>query len=138
MSMLYKSLQKLRNEESKGGPRPTVPSGYRTGAQRKRLVRVGLIALFFIVVLAAVGKLMESRLELYVQTLRGGQMGTQVADTADHKQPAKQEEAFRAQVVHHNPQEHNGSQKSEDRKAPESKELQAAGLDAGTNTKADQ
>ena len=135
MSMLYKSLQKLRNEESKGGPRPTVPSGYRTRAQRKRLVRAGLIALFFIVVLAGVGKLMESRLELYVQTLREPQ---KVADTADQEQPARKAEAFRAQVVHHNPQEHNESQKSEDRKAPGSEDQQAGDLRAGTNSKADQ
>ncbi len=138
MSMLYKSLQKLRNEENKGGPKPAVPSDYRTGAQRKRLVRAGLIALFFIVVLAGVGKLMESRLELYVQTLREPQKEEQVADTADQEQPAKKAEPFRAQVVHHNPQEHNESQKSEDRKAPGADDQQAADLRAGTSLKADQ
>jgi tetratricopeptide (TPR) repeat protein len=138
MSMLYKSLQKLHNEERKDGHRPVVSYGYRAGSLRKRLVRAGLIVFIFIAVLAGVGKLMESRLELYVQTLREPQEGEQVADAAGQGQTAKEGEAFRAQVVHHNPQDQNESQKSEELEASGSEEMQIVTLNKGRSPKEDQ
>ncbi len=136
--MLYKSLQKLHNEERKDSQRPAVPYGYRAGSLRKRLVRAGLIVFIFIAVLAGVGKLMESRLELYVQTLQGSQKGELVADAAGQGQTAKEQEEFRAKVVRHNPQDQNESQKSEDLEAPGSEEMQIVKLNEGRSPREDQ
>lgn len=69
MSMLYKSLQKLRREEEAEGPRPSFPSGYGPQWERKRFLRAGAIAVGIVGVSVLLAWLIRAQLVSYLELL---------------------------------------------------------------------
>lgn len=65
MSLLYKSLQKLRKEEQNHGPRYSHPSWYSHKSENKRLLRVSLIALGSVIILVGLVFVLQSRFSSY-------------------------------------------------------------------------
>ena len=69
MSMLYKSLQKLRREDESEGPRPSFPSGYGPQWERKRFLRAGAIAVGIVGVSVLLAWLIRAQLVSYLEVL---------------------------------------------------------------------
>lgn len=69
MSMLYKSLQKLRKEEQSQGGRYSHPAWYSHKSDNRRLLRVGVVALVMVGLLMGLAFFLESKFQDYQQII---------------------------------------------------------------------
>ena len=91
MSLLYRSLQKLRRQEHKEIPVPSFVSKFSASASRKRYLRTGLISLTLIGILTVPFYLVQSRLDIYQDTLYFSEHSTTAPDETFHSQAQKKE-----------------------------------------------
>lgn len=73
MSMLYKSLQKLRRQDQAKVPVPSFAAEYVGGSARKRFLRAGLISLIMVGLLTVFGFYIKARLEHYLETTKSSE-----------------------------------------------------------------
>ncbi len=92
MSLLYRSLQKLRRQDNQMIPVPSFISEYRTGAARKRYFRIGLISLGLIGMLTIPVLFIQSRLDDYQKSLYISDYSQFAVDETPNFPPEKQEE----------------------------------------------
>ncbi|EFI35246.1 Tetratricopeptide TPR_2 repeat protein [Desulfonatronospira thiodismutans ASO3-1] len=92
MSMLYRSIQKLRRQDEHDIPVPSFVFKYSAGSSRKRYMRAGLISLVMLAVVTIPVLIFQSRLDVYLQSPESSEQYSVAGYEMTNPQTTRQEQ----------------------------------------------